>query len=247
MGMAASQARFLQLTARRSNIEYEAQQLAFQRLQLANQTEIITSEYNDKMSNTKLTFDYISKEGSVKTIDLSYSSYMNLMHEQQDPDVALASPFYLVSSSGNKLVVGSEEDMNKMIKNSAGKSREFTKEDFMIAPDLNNQETFDTAIKNGVYRFAQLKQDENGKMVFDAPENWESLGSGSIREEYDKSDDAAAEADYETKMAKIQNKDKKLELELNQLESERDAINTEIESVQKVLDDNVETSFKSFG
>ena len=36
MGLAASQARFLQLTARRSNIEYQGQQINQQRLALAN-------------------------------------------------------------------------------------------------------------------------------------------------------------------------------------------------------------------
>ena len=38
MGLAASQARFLQLTARRSNIEYEGQQINQQRLALANES-----------------------------------------------------------------------------------------------------------------------------------------------------------------------------------------------------------------
>ena len=36
MGMAASQARFLQLTARRTNIEYQGQQINQSRLALAN-------------------------------------------------------------------------------------------------------------------------------------------------------------------------------------------------------------------
>ena len=36
MGMASSQARFLQLTARKSNIEYQGQQINQQRLSLAN-------------------------------------------------------------------------------------------------------------------------------------------------------------------------------------------------------------------
>ena len=38
MGMAASQARFLGLTARKTNVEYEGQQINQQRTTLANQT-----------------------------------------------------------------------------------------------------------------------------------------------------------------------------------------------------------------
>ena len=37
-----------------------------------------------------------------------------------------------------------------------------------------------------------------------------------------------------------------LELELDQLETEREAIQTEIESVSKVIDDNIEKSFNTF-
>ena len=38
MGMAASQARFLGLTARKTNVEYEAQQINQQRTALSNQS-----------------------------------------------------------------------------------------------------------------------------------------------------------------------------------------------------------------
>ena len=48
MGLSASQARFLQLTARQSNVEYQAQQISFERLQLANQMSQVSSEYQDK-------------------------------------------------------------------------------------------------------------------------------------------------------------------------------------------------------
>ena len=44
MGMAASQARFLGLTARKNNVEYEGQQINQQRTSLANQS---ANYYND--------------------------------------------------------------------------------------------------------------------------------------------------------------------------------------------------------
>lgn len=44
MGMSASQARFLGLTARKSNVEYEGQQVNQQRTNLANQTAILNNQ-----------------------------------------------------------------------------------------------------------------------------------------------------------------------------------------------------------
>ncbi len=42
-------------------------------------------------------------------------------------------------------------------------------------------------------------------------------------------------------------KDKQLELELQRLQTSHTAIQTEIDSVKKVIDKNVEKSFKTFG
>ena len=44
-----------------------------------------------------------------------------------------------------------------------------------------------------------------------------------------------------------QQKDKELELELQQIQSEHNAIETEIDSVKKVIEKNVDKSFKTFG
>ena len=49
MGMAASQARFLGLTARKTNVEYEGQQVNQQRTALANQS---ANYYNDLLGMT---------------------------------------------------------------------------------------------------------------------------------------------------------------------------------------------------
>ena len=43
-----------------------------------------------------------------------------------------------------------------------------------------------------------------------------------------------------------QRKDKTLELELKQLDTEQNAISTEMDAVTKVVEDNVEKTFKTF-
>jgi len=53
--------------------------------------------------------------------------------------------------------------------------------------------------------------------------------------------------DINAKTSMIQREDQELELRLKQLDTERNALNTEIDAVQKVIKDNVEASFKTFG
>ena len=58
---------------------------------------------------------------------------------------------------------------------------------------------------------------------------------------------ARAEAEYETAMNEIQNKDKRFDLELQTIDTEHQAIQTEMDSVSKVMDKNIDRTFKIFG
>lgn len=62
----------------------------------------------------------------------------------------------------------------------------------------------------------------------------------------DKAALAKAEAEYEHKMKEIDNKDKKFDMDLNKLETERTALKTEYDSVKKVIEDNIERTFGIF-
>jgi len=53
--------------------------------------------------------------------------------------------------------------------------------------------------------------------------------------------------EYNLELAPIQLKDKNLELTLKCLDTEQQAIQTEMDAVGKVIDKNIETSFKTFG
>ena len=55
-----------------------------------------------------------------------------------------------------------------------------------------------------------------------------------------------AEAEYEHAMKLIDRQDKKYDLELNRLETERNALTTEYDSVKKVISDNIERTFGIF-
>lgn len=74
MGLAASQGRYLCLTARNSDLIYEGQQISQQRLALASESQEISENYNEAMNNTimqattpdggtqRLTYDIITNQ-----------------------------------------------------------------------------------------------------------------------------------------------------------------------------------------
>ena len=62
----------------------------------------------------------------------------------------------------------------------------------------------------------------------------------------DKTALAKAEAEYEKATKDIDNKDKKFDMDLSKLETERTALTTEYDSVKKVISDNIERTFGIF-
>ena len=56
MGMSASQARYLQLTARRSDLEYEAMQINQAMMSLSESTDAVARKYNQALENRRLFF-----------------------------------------------------------------------------------------------------------------------------------------------------------------------------------------------
>lgn len=69
----------------------------------------------------------------------------------------------------------------------------------------------------------------------------------NVADELDTDDDNAYISEYNSQMDYYQHKDKQLELELNRLQTTHQALQTEIDSVKKVIDSNVEKTFKTFG
>ena len=101
------------------------------------------------------------------------------------------------------------------------------------------------------------EQLRNGNWMLQRPEETDSAGNkswksihyssiGNIEDSLDTSDDAAISAEYEQKVAYFQHKDKELELHLQQIQTSHNAIQTEIDSVKKVIQKNIESTFKTF-
>lgn len=227
MGLSASQARYLSLTARKNDNEYEAQQVNQQRLEIAKRLQDISLKYNDGMNNRQLLFINKAVEGNdVEKVKLNYTS------------ITAAAPeglgYRLVTKEGIEVCPESKK------------------------PDMEEKvsKCYDDRCLDSVYIQEQLRNgnwtlqkpieatDEFGKHLW---ENIHYSGVGNIEDSLDTSDDAGITAEYEDKLAYFQHKDKQLELHLQQLQTSHSAIQTEMEAVKKVIDKNVEKTFKTFG
>ena len=96
MGMSASQARLLSITARLTNNEFRAQTATNAKLRLAEETVDATAEYNDALNSKKLVFMNYDDNGEAAHIDLTpviLSSYEPLKNQ-----------YNIVNASGQALV-----------------------------------------------------------------------------------------------------------------------------------------------
>lgn len=91
MGLAASQARFLCITARKADCEYKSTDLAQQKLEITNQLSDISNEYSNALNSTKLVWDNMNVSSACPV------DYALLMSPSAANDY---NPYMLSTSSG---------------------------------------------------------------------------------------------------------------------------------------------------
>lgn len=240
MGIAASQARLLLLTARKSDMEYRAQVISQRKIVLAMQTEQLARDYSTAISNRvlKLTWNLNSNDGSTVDEVLTYAGLTaknsNIIGQFR---VIMPSEAY-AAANGEKLNYKIVVDK---LPDGADPSR------YQVIPNINsNVVAFQNALRNGSLYVQKLQitgEAENATNVWKT-ESWQ--GAAYIKDELNTNDDAMAQSMYEAKSLIIQNQDKMLDLELKQVETQQKAADNEMESVKKILDKNIEKSFKTF-
>jgi len=283
MGLSASQFRYLSLTARQSDLEYQAQCINNQRLAIASKSSAATKAYNEGLSNTVIRVS--GKYQSDGTQIWEIMNYTNLQEygyqvigangeslnpspyttyaagttistadwgtltESQKANCTKVDEGYVVNSdmtiakadfkgmdiqtllmSGQGQIV-SDTFYNYLVEHGYGTGRYFD--------DEGNETTYEKLLEN----FQNDKTLGSHKTVID----WQADVSGTFKQNYYTEDDAQVEADYESKTADLQYQDKMLECQLKQIETEHKAIETEMESLKKVIDKNIENSYKTFG
>lgn len=290
MGLAASQGRFLCLTARLNDLVYEGQQIAQQRLALAEESKNIAEAYNNAMNN-KILQCTTPANG---TQQLTYETIIN-----QDPNTGLC--MRIVDVDGNVVSLPESKYLSVSSKSTDESGNETTTtEDFKTIgafiskylPDLSDDEVSEcirmdvdefwtyynsnystsnitlsvkSSLENGLksdderYCFDENCKDPaylqdmltSGQWLLQQVQNneWESIvwqGSTMISEVYDTSDDAAAEATYEAAMKDLQKKDKLLELRLEDVETQEQSVEKQIDSTKEVISKNIESTYKTF-
>lgn len=288
MGMSASQARYLQLTARKSDVEYQAQQIAQKRLTLAERTEIIAKRYTERMDDRRLyynaNYEVVNKvdENGQPVFDengnqLTELKYLSDSFNQKRLD------FYDITNSYTDT---KQPGQGLRIVNTAGKivvaalptEAERQKagleiSDYVVEPTIaprstDSAEVYENAcdflenkLKTGEWQIykptysqttSDVDADNDGELDKIITTTWTEsssylLDDFSIVDLLFKDNDSAAQAEYTAESATIQSQDKALELRLNQLSTEQKALETELESVGKVIEKNVQESFKTFG
>lgn len=242
MGLAASQARLLLLTARRSDLEYRAQIISQRKIMLAMQTEKLATDYTEKLSDKILMFTYDTDGSSGKTLTevLSYAGIT-----ATNPDII---GNYIVTDNQGNLVVPSLDKLPAGFVLSADKkSATFTDANgkvsaypINVCEDVANPYVFQNALRNGGLYLEKYNKD-NGTFESNA---WQS--DANIQDTLYTADDDIAQAEYESSSLKLQNQDKMLDLELKNIETQHKAIETEVDSVKKVIEKNIEETYKIF-
>ena len=98
MGLAASQARFLGITARKADCEYKSTELAQQKLEITNQLSDISATYSNAMNSTKLIWN---NEACNQDYGLTYSLIMT------PSDMNNYNPYMITTPTG-AIVLNSE-------------------------------------------------------------------------------------------------------------------------------------------
>jgi len=93
----------------------------------------------------------------------------------------------------------------------------------------------------------------NGNITLQTPDStgqWNSVSSGDTACPYGTTTDDSAvaieEAEYNSKKDALDYQEKQIDVQITNLDTERSAVTTEIDSVKKIIDDNVKRSFKMF-
>lgn len=321
MGMAASQARYLGLTARKTNVEYEGQQINQARTALANesantfnellalevptapstqdyttleysyadgtQTETITDMtelvddpdgYNYRVSHYHYADVYtgvqslrsnpqVVMEGGVPTYvgnnavkkydnndSMQKAAYEQICKNFPTETIATSDNIYTWSSAG-KTYFATLEDLTASYNSAPDSTKPTENQNKLVQYDAEN---IKTKIERQQRAFVDL--DESGRpqsIRYEDSTATYALTTKTITDEaayqdamnqynYDKSVYEKAIADINAKTEKIQEQDRTLELRLRQLDTEQEALQTEMESVKKVIEKNIESTFKTF-
>lgn len=261
VGLSSSQARMLLLTARKSDLEYRAQMISQRKINLAMETQELATKYSNAMSNRTMLLSYKTEDGKEVQQKLDYYGLTS-------KDGVMNTQYLVVTASGKYAYTGQTDEETRSdfakvalkLAEAEGKDSQYYNADKTInltklyndyeskmtyVKGMSNADYFQEALRNGGLYVAQAAIDEKtGDAGTFKNISWGSVGP--IQDKLDTEDDAQAQAEYEAKTIVLSNQDKMLDLELNQIETQHKAIETEYSSVEKLVQKNIEVTYKIF-
>lgn len=216
MGLSASQARLLALTSRQHDLEYKAQNLEAQKLQMSNESDKVYEEYEDALNATKVQIKTVGTDGTATYVDADFTS------------VGSKYSFKVFRTSTGAWEDCADFNAIKALSDYSSIS--------------NNNSTLTNMVSSGFLVFvSKTNKDDSGNFLesnIATDTNFQEVSDETMLKK--------AEAKYEASMAKINQKDKKFDTDLASLDTERSAIKTEQETLKTVAKDNVDRTFKLF-
>ena len=277
MGLAASQGRLLLLTARKSDLEYRAQEISQRRLILATELETVSSKYARATANRQMKLTRQVKMGEANQTQTVNLTYKNLIDYGRNEDENGISDYRIRNARGQVVVSDVSElpktaadtgysgdginvkvEGNRAIVSGVDASGNDVYVEYVvdskIADTSETENYFQEGLRNGKFIIEQLvNTDKTGNQDLgntgEVTGNWTCVswsGMAEVQDNYYTDDDATAQAEYQSASARVQAQDKKLETDQKQIETQHKAVETEFESVQKVIQSNIENSFKMF-
>ena len=160
MGLAASQARFLCITARKADCEYKSTDLAQQKLEITNQLSDISNEYSNAMNSTKLIWD------NENVANPAAVDYALLMTHSAANDY---NPYMLTTASGAIVLNSTYAAAAKAagISKSGGLGSQASRNKFISALAYQGIITEETAksIVGNLYPLDEAATEETGQIV----------------------------------------------------------------------------------
>lgn len=266
LGLSSSQARLLNLTARMHDIEYKAQNLEAQKLQMANESSHVYQEYENALNKTKVQFKNISADGSVKYEDTDIPTLL-----EKGYHVKIYNGSTWVNAQGNttEIGLGTFSDTIEAVPYTG--ANVYNVDDIVQVNGINYKLTkkYEYHVDSTITGYKEKTLSLTGKdtlnnlveagfIIFEKPTNEVNANGAIIYDEVniatdtnlqevsDETELKKAEAKYEADMRKIDAKDKKFDTDLAAMESERNAIKTEMDTLKSVAKDNVDRTFRLF-
>lgn len=256
MGLAASQARLLLLTAKNDALELAAQMVEQERLILAQEQETIAQEYSDKTTNQIYVARVTNADGSTSEETLTLDTLAKSLGVTGGEGKAIV----IADANGNPIVgayVDDKDGDNKVKYFDPESGNDMDSNNITEALNTNGYNTaLQLGLQNGAYQLyvqdtnTEHKTGELTSRKFNKDDGFyvrkatDSLDG--VRSRYYTEDDAAAQAEYNTAMARVNTLDTRLENKLNQIETQKTAVEQEMESVDSLVQSNIERTFQYF-